>query len=211
MGPLFLLIIFGVLYVILSIIFGAGLAGIFWGIFKLRGVENGKGVINEGFFFPFKLIPYIAVSVVAGVIICEYVRGVDAPFTDYWSIPVGSNIQLMTIDIPDKWHLSPNGGGEALSGDIVSIGMNDKVAYGVTSYESNFIYNIGSSTYKVINSKSEFEAELKKYGVKKPILVSPAQYYRANRIVGDIIMLLLLLIYPVVSFYKLTRKLKNTT
>lgn len=209
MGPLFQLIFFAMLYSVASLAIGAVVAlclSIFAAIVKTNTV---KSAAWQGFCYPFKLIPYWFLAIIATVFICEGIRNVDAPFTDYWTIPISDTVQLIAIDTTDRWHLSPVGGGEGLSGDIASFAMNDEIAYGVTTSNSPFIFDIESSHYQHLTSVDEFNDKLNQYGIHTVNLLSPNDYYTEMRSTGDLVLFLLLLIYPGYRLFTLFKQTKS--
>lgn len=208
MGPLFQLLFFAILYSVASLAIGAMLAlclSVFASIIKTDKI---KAAAWQGFCYPFKLIPYWFLAIIATVFICEGIRNVDAPFTDYWTIPISDTVQLIAIDTTDRWHLSPVGGGEGLSGDIASFAVSDEIAYGVTTSNNPFIFDIQSSHYRHITSVDEFNDKLSQYGINTVNLLSPNDYYTEMRSTGDLVLFLLLLIYPAYRLYTLFKRTK---
>ncbi|MGH1484702.1 MAG: hypothetical protein ACRBCI_00700 [Cellvibrionaceae bacterium] len=213
MGPLFQLIFLGIFYTIISLIIGSILALLFWVILKCRKVQETKSLVLKGFFYPFSLMPYLFIAIIVTVFVCEGIRGVDAPLTDYWTIPVSDDTQLVTIDVMDNWNFSPVDIGESLSGNIASVAINDALAYGETESGSYYIYGIvnpGShSSYTVYEDKTEFTAKLNDSGITHINYLPVNEYYWKRRNVGDLITLLFILVYPVYRFCRLIIHLKN--
>jgi len=204
MGPLFQLVFFGIIYVVLSLVIGVILASITWIILKAKKITKPGKVVKKAFSYPFKLIPYLVVAVILTIVICEYVRGVDAPFTDYWSIPMGSNYQLLSIDTTDNWHIHPSGGGESISSNIQSVSIGSEIAFGETDMETWYIFDLSSSRYKEYSDIAVFQSKISAVGAKSFEWMSPDKYYYKQRRFGDILMFLVILIYPVYSFIRLT-------
>ena len=87
--------------------------------------------VNQLFWFPLKLAPYFLLAVIVNALVCQFVRDVDPPLTDYWSLPINDGLTMGAIDIPDKWYLWPTReGGEAIVSNIVLVGITDKALYG---------------------------------------------------------------------------------
>ena len=200
MGPLFQLIIVGIIYFLLASIIGLALMLIARLIMLLKKKTDIS--VNQLFWFPIKLAPYFLLAVIANVLVCEFVRDVDPPLTDYWSLPINDGLTMGAIDIPDKWYLWPTReGGEAIISNIVLVGISDKALYGSTEPDEYFIYRFDSKIVVVNLSKDELEIEANKIEDSLPTLKNPSDLYYDNRDFGDLITFLLLLLYPLYRFY----------
>ena len=170
-------------------------------------LKSKKGIsVNQLFWFPLKLGPYFLLAIIANVLVCEFIRNVEPPLTDYWSFPISGKLTMGAIDTPDKWYLWPSkGGGEAIISNIVLAGMNDKAFYGATESDEYFIYRFQSNQKSMNLSKDEFEVEINKIESDLPNLKPPSDLYYDNRDFGDLITFLLLLVYPLYRFYNLCK------
>ena len=198
LGPLFQLIIIGVMYSLIAIIFGSALVVSARLVIQLK--KRTDISISKFFWFPFSLTPYFLLAIIANALFCKFVRNVDPPFTDYWSLPLSDNLTLGAIDTPDNWSLWPSReGGEAIISNVALVGISDRAFYGRTKSDDYFIYHLQSNQMSNNLSKGEFEMEL---GNALPKLISPSDFYYDNRDSGDLITILLLLLYPLYRFYK---------
>ena len=200
MGPLFQLIIVGILYFLVASIIGLALMLIARLIMLLK--KKTDITVTPLFWFPLKLAPYFFLAFIVNILVCEFIRDVDPPLTDYWSLHINDGLTMGAIDIPDKWYLWPTReGGEAIISNIVLVGISDKALYGSTESDEYFIYHFDSNK-KVINlSKDELEIEANKKEDLLPTLKRPSDLYYDNRDFGDLITFLLLLLYPLYRFY----------
>ena len=208
MGSLFQLIFVGIGYFIL-----AGIAGFCLLIVaKVLTLFNRKSEVpvSQFFWFPIKLGPYFLSAIFANILFCELVRNVDPPLTDYWSLPVNDDLTLGAIDVADKWYLWPGReGGEAIVSDIVLVGISDKAVCGATESGTYFIYSLNAGQKLIDLSEDEFESEIIKIEGIVPALQRPSDYYYDKRDVGDLITLLLILIYPLFRFYVLCKDFRG--
>ena len=201
MGPVFQLVIAGILYFIFAGIFGLILLSLARIITFFK--RKADILVSPFFWFPIKLAPYFLLAIIGNVLICEFVRNVDPPLTDYWSFPIKGDLTLGAIDIPDKWYLWPSkDGGESLISDIVLIGMSEKAFYGVTELDGYFIYMLGSNQKNINLTKVVFESAMQDISGSIPKLQHPSDYYYDKRDFGDLITLLLIFLYPLFRFYK---------
>ncbi|MGB2742195.1 MAG: hypothetical protein WBC60_16760 [Cognaticolwellia sp.] len=200
MGPLFQLIIIGVLYFIVAGIMGLALISIARIIMLLK---RKRGIsVNQLFWFPLKLAPYCFLAIIINVLVCQFIRDIDPPLTDYWTLPINDGLTMGAIDTPDKWYLWPSrDGGEAIISDIVLAGLNDEAFYGSTETGEYFIYLFKANQKSFNLSKDEFEMKVKGVQSVLPKLKHPSELYYDNRDFGDLMTLLLLLVYPLYRFY----------
>lgn len=172
--------------------------------------SKSKVSVESFFWFPIKLGPYFLLAIFANIIICELVRDVDPPLTDYWSLPVNKKLTLGAIDVTDKWYLwTGREGGEAIVSDIVLVGISDKAVYGATESGRYFIYPLNAGQKLNNLSEDEFESKIIKIEGVVPALQHPAHYYYDKRNLGDLITLLLMLIYPLWQFYMLCKGFRD--
>ena len=203
MGPLFQLIIVGILYFLVASIIGLALMLIARLIMLLK--KKTDITVNQLFWFPLKLAPYFLLAIIVNALVCQFVRDVDPPLTDYWSLPINDGLTMGAIDIPDKWYLWPTReGGEAIISNIVLVGITDKALYGSTESDDYFIYRYDSNQQVVNLSKDELEIEANKTEDSLPTLKRPSDLYYDDRDFGDLITFLLLLIYPLYRFYNVS-------
>jgi hypothetical protein len=200
LGPLFQLIIVGILYFIVASILGLALMLIARLIMLLK--KNNDISVKQLFWLPLTLAPYFLLAIIVNILVCDFVRDVDSPLTDYWSLPINNELSLGAIDTTDKWYLWPSReGGEALISNVVLVGISDKALYGLTESDEYFIYRFDSNQ-KVFNlSKDEFDIEANKVENSLPKLKRPSDLYYDNRDFGDLITFLLLMLYPLYRFY----------
>jgi len=194
------LIIVGVLYFIIACVIGLTLILIARLIMLLKKKVDIS--VNQLFWFPLKLLPYFLLVIIVNVLICEFVRDVDPPLTDYWSMPIKGELTMGAIDTLDNWSLWSNrNGGEAIISNIVLAGISDKAFYGSTYTNEYFIYHLELNQKTVNLSKPEFEIEIKKIENVIPVLSLPSDIYYDNRDLGDLITFILVLLYPLYRFY----------
>lgn len=180
-------------------------------ITKLKKEQSFADVASEGFWLPFKLIPYFILTLIVNIIITVNFRSVDANIGDYWSIHITDNVNILAIDTLDDWHFSPTEGGEAISQELKSISITDDLAFGETASKLYFIFDKTISKYTEYFQVDNFKVKLKDYGVIEYELISPTDYYYNDRRFGDNVMLLLIFIYPLYRLFCLFRKLKSAT
>ncbi|GAA62208.1 hypothetical protein P20652_4111 [Pseudoalteromonas sp. BSi20652] len=201
MGPLFQLIIVGILYILVACFIGVVLiliARLITAFKKNTGVS-----VNHLFWFPIKLLPYFLLAIIANVLVCEFIRDVDPPLTDYWTLTINGELTLGAIDTSYSWSLWPSkDGGEAIISDITLAGKSDEAFYGSTETGEYFIYDLKINQKTFPLSEDQFETEVKDLVGALPKLSSPSELYYDNRHLGDLITFLVLLVYPLYRFYK---------
>ncbi|MEH8018636.1 hypothetical protein MN202_15440 [Rheinheimera muenzenbergensis] len=204
MGSLFQLIFVGIGYVFLATV--AGFVLLLLAKVLSLFVSRSMVPVGQFFWFPIKLGPYFLLAIIANIFVCGLIRNVDPPLTDYWSLPVAGQLTLGAIDQPDIWNLWPErNGGEVLVSDIVSMGVTDNTVYGKTKSDAYFIYSLNAAQQFSDLSEDQFNPEIIKIAGENPTLQRPSDYYYDNRDTGDLITLLLILIYPLCRFYKLCK------
>lgn len=202
MGAIFQLVIVSIFYCLLACIIGFMLVILAKVITLFK--QNSAISISQFFWFPLKLAPYFLLALIINILICQFVRDVDPPLTDYWSLPISGDLTLGAIDITDKWYLWPSrNGGEAIVSDIVKVGINDKAVYGVTEYGAYFIYWFNFAQKEINLTRADFKSSIKGMEAKFLSLKHPSEYYYEQRNFGDLMTLLFVLIYPLFYFYKL--------
>ena len=209
MGGVLQLLLFGVAYCVLAIIIGFGIVVVFWLYLHSKKIKGISRILSQGFFLPLSLAPYFFIVTIVSIIICEVVREVDAPFSDYWTIPVDAKINVIAIDSTREWWFSPVAGGQAISEAIQSIAVTEKMVYGATLSGFNYIYSFQSQRYMEYDEYAEFSTRLNDHGITRIDVLSPEAYYWEQRKWGDIIMLLLFLIYPIYRYYCLVINLRD--
>jgi len=201
LGPVFQLVIAGVFYFILASIVGIALLSLAKTITYFKRKRDIS--VSPLFWFPIKLAPYFLLAIIGNALICEFVRDVDPPLTDYWSLPINGELALGAIDIPDKWYLWPSReGGESIISDIVLVGISENALYGSTELDGYFIYLLSSNKKNTHLTKKDFESAILKIEGNIPKLQHPSDYYYDKRDFGDFFTLLLIFIYPLFRFYK---------
>jgi hypothetical protein len=160
---------------------------------------------GKAFWFPWKVAPYFLIAIIGNIIFCEYVRGVDAPLTDYWTIPIGQNEALGAIDTPDKWNLWPTrGGGEAIVAEVSNFAKTENALFGEAE-SGLFVYWLSPESRLEILSKENFAIQLSNAGLSLDDLVVPEDYYFDSRWAGDLITVLIILALPIYWFGSLVR------
>jgi hypothetical protein len=196
---------------LISLVTGALLFVVFWTAVKLKNNDGLDTLPSQGFFFPFKLIPYFIIAIVISVVVSINIRDVDSNLGDSWTINITDSVTLLTIDTLDRWRFSPTEGGEAISDKIKSISVTDKIAFGEDENGSYFIYDKSKSNYATYQKEYNFKNKLTEYGMVNFDLISPTDYYYKERQFGDNVMLLLIFIYPLFKLYRLLKQFKSAT
>ena len=201
MGVVIQLVFLPILLMIPALLVGTLIAGLSLTTIRITGKVDTESLVRTGFTLPLKLIPYLFLSLIANMFFCEYVRNVDAPHTDYWTVPVASEFKLQAIDTLDEWHLYPKEGGEPIIANVIAIGVTESFIYGLHEGNGYYVYELQTSVLSSFLSKEEYGKYLQSQGaIASPI--SPNEYYRNNRITGDLISLLVILLYPLYKLYK---------
>ena len=211
MGPLFMLIVIGILYSGVSAVLGAGIASMVWGFQKYHGIATEKAILSKSFLFPFKLLPYFLVAIIVNSFVCEFVRDVDAPLSDFWSLELGESHELLTIDTLDGWHIYPRGGGEAISRNINSFEISGNIAFGRNGDSSYYIFNTDSGLLKNFKSETQFETELEGFNIEDVKYLPPYDYYRDQRAFGDLVAFIIIMAFPLYSFLKFCNHVRKAT
>lgn len=198
---MFGLILFTVLYALFALALGA----ILFIALKVVVVLQKRNSIQVSsiFYAPFKLTPYFIIAILINGFVCEGLRNVDAPLTDYWTIPVDNNLILGAIDAPDNWSLWPSrNGGEAIVSNVNSIYFDKDSIYGqfnnteYFSYRSNDVFKLEYLSFVELSERLTLE------GKSIDSLKHPIDIYHDKRSFGDLISLLIILCYPIYSLSK---------
>ncbi|QSX38663.1 hypothetical protein [Shewanella sedimentimangrovi] len=202
MGPVFQLVFVSILYLILASILGLAFVSIARLVSLLK--QKKTVAVSQFFWFPIKLAPYFLLAIIINVVVCEFIRKVDPPLTDYWSLPVSGDLSLGAIDAPDKWNLWPSpDGGEAMVSDIVMVGISNDAIFGETESNGYFVYRIKTDQRIVGLSEEGLKLEMNMDQGGTPNLLHPSEYYYNNRNLGDLATLLVILVYPLYRFYSI--------
>jgi energy-coupling factor transporter transmembrane protein EcfT len=200
MGPLFQLAIIIILYVVVASVSGFVLFTVFR--FSLAAYGGDKKFASRAFWFPWKVAPYFLLALIANIVVCEYVRGVDAPLTDYWTIPVGQDAAIGAIDT-SNWNLWPSrGGGEVVVANILKFVETDNAVLGEAE-SGLFAYWLPPEGRLEHPSQEQLTAYLSTAGLSEADLVAPDAYYYDSRRLGDLLTLLVVFSFPIYWFGRL--------
>jgi hypothetical protein len=198
---MFGLILFFIFYSIFSIALGFVIFVALKLILLIQKKESGHA--KDIIYTPIKMAPYFLIAIFINAFICEYVRKIDPPLSDYWSLPLTNGLALGAIDEPSNWSLWPSpDGGEAIISNVTAIAFDDKAIYGTANENQYFIYHIEPNRELEILSEPKLKFAMNQNGKSIDSLVVPLDYYHEQRNMGDLISLLIILCYPVFRLYK---------
>lgn len=204
MGPLFQLAFFIAAYSIFAMVVGL----ILYVVIRIAAyIWNGNiKAAKQGFWLPIKLAPYFLLVLILTVIVCETIRDVTPPLTDYWSFQLGANTSMGAIDTLDRWTIWPSpDGGEGIVSNVNLFGFDENAVYGITKNNVFFVYWMEPDKRLTKLSEKEFDIQLNRSGWSRENMKAPTDYYYENRYLGDLVTLIVILFYPLFRLYKLVR------
>lgn len=198
---MFGLILFFIFYSVFSIALGFVIfvALKLISVIRKKESKHAKDVI----FLPIKMAPYFLIAIFINAFFCEYIRKIDPPLSDYWSLPLTHGLTLGAIDEPSNWSLWPSPeGGEAIVTNVNYFALDDKAIYGIANEKQYFIYRLATDHEIEFLTKSQLKEVMVKNGNSIVSLVKPLDLYHRKRELGDFISLLIILCYPIFRLYK---------
>jgi len=172
LGPLFQLIFFIIAYSIFAIIAGAVLYLLFR--FTAYIWKGNITAAKQGFWLPLKLGPYFLLALIVTIFVCEKVRDVTPPLTDYWSFQLDSSTSIGAIDTLDNWTIWPSpDGGEGIVSNVKFFDFDQNRVYGITIDNIFFEYRMGSERKLINLSEEHFDTLLAKNGLTRSNLKTP--------------------------------------
>ena len=149
--------------------------------FFISNQEKRKHKILIAALSPFIGLYTLYFAALFGSVVVSEIKNIDVGIGDTWYIPVGSNCQLMFVDLPEQAYL--NHEGQTVIADISHIQQIENMIFGNTYNGQFFSYNLKTNQLTQFASKKEFD--IQNTGIKIELIKAIDFYtYKRNDIAG---------------------------